>query len=223
MKNVRFRALRRAIALLTMSAASATPVSAADLVNVYTYREPALIKPLFDAFTKSTGVAVNVLYASQGLEQRIAAEGANSPADVLITVDAARLARAQEAGVLQPTRSAMLEARVPASLRNPEGYWFGVSRRVRVLMYDKQKGAPAGLLRHEDLAKPEFREQILVRSSNWMRSSRTVTRPRPNRSSAMESSPVTARSTGGRYSSSVRTSRSSADPCPRHTPRRSAR
>ncbi|WP_431284682.1 Fe(3+) ABC transporter substrate-binding protein [Humitalea sp. 24SJ18S-53] len=136
-------------------------------VNLYSSRHYDTDRALYDGFTTESGIRVRLIEGdADQLIERIRNEGTNSPADVLITVDAARLARAQEAGVLQPSRSAVLEARVPASLRNPEGYWFGVSRRVRVIMYDKQKGAPAGLLRYEDLAKPEFRGQILVRSSS---------------------------------------------------------
>jgi len=139
----------------------------AATVNLYSSRHYDTDRALYDGFTAETGTRVRLIEGdADQLIERIRNEGANSPADVLITVDAARLARAQDAGVLQPTRSTVLESRIPASLRNPEGFWFGVSRRVRVLMYDKQKGAPAGLLRYEDLVNPAFRGQILVRSSN---------------------------------------------------------
>ncbi len=135
-------------------------------INLYSSRHYDTDRTLYDGFTTETGVRVRLIEGdADQLVERIRNEGANSPADVLITVDAARLARAQDAGVLAPSRSAVLEARIPASLREPGGHWYGVSRRVRVVMYDKQRGAPAGLARYEDLAKPSFRGQILVRAA----------------------------------------------------------
>src|SRR5918997_6400606 len=136
-------------------------------VHVYSSRHYDTDRELYDAFTRETGIRVRLIEGdADQLIERIRSEGANSPADVLITVDAARLARAKAAGVLQPVRSQVLETRVPASLRDPEGAWFGVSKRARVVMYDKQKGPPAGLARWEDMADPRFRGQVCVRSSN---------------------------------------------------------
>lgn len=163
MTNPRFRALDRAIVLLTMFAAWTVPASASDLVNVYTYREPALIKPLFDAFTKSSGVKVNVLFASQGLEQRIAAEGANSPADLLLTTDISRLLQAGDLGIAQPVRSEVLEQAIPASYRDPEGRWFGVSARGRVV-YASRERVTQDTITYEDLADPKWRGRICTRS-----------------------------------------------------------
>ena len=96
-------------------------------VNVYTYRETKLIQPLFDAFTKDTGIKVNVVSASSGLEQRMKAEGANSPADVLLTVDIGRLDDAVQAGVTQPIKSVVIDEIVPAQYRDPDGQWAGIS------------------------------------------------------------------------------------------------
>src|SRR5688500_15271007 len=98
-------------------------------VNVYTYREQKLIQPLFDAFTKDTGVKVNVISASSGLEQRIKTEGANSPADVLLTVDIGRLEDAVQAGITQPIKSEALDKAVAAQNRAPEGHWYAGSMR----------------------------------------------------------------------------------------------
>lgn len=140
---------------------------AAAEVNVYSSRHYDTDRELYDGFTRETGTRVRLIEGGEdALIERMRTEGQNSPADVLITVDAARLWRAREAGVLQPTRSATLEARVPAALRDPEGYWFGVSKRARVIMYDKARGLPADLRRYEDLARPEFHNTICVRSSN---------------------------------------------------------
>lgn len=152
--------------LAAFAAVGAAPASAQE-VNLYSSRHYDTDRTLYDTFTKETGIRVRLIEGdADQLIERIRSEGANSPADVLITVDAARLARAKAAGVLQPIRSPVLESRVPASLRDPEGTWFGVSKRARVVMYDKQKGAPEGLSRWEDLADPRFRGQICVRSSN---------------------------------------------------------
>jgi iron(III) transport system substrate-binding protein len=158
---------RRALLALSALALAAPALAQERTLNLYSSRHYDTDRALYDGFTAETGIRVRLIEGdADQLIERIRSEGANSPADVLITVDAARLARAREAGVLQPVRSEVLEARVPASLRDPEGYWFGVSRRARVIMYDKQRGLPAGLARYEDLAKPEFRNTICVRSSN---------------------------------------------------------
>lgn len=156
--------------LAAAGAVGAVPASAQQQqggeLNLYSSRHYDTDRTLYDTFTKETGIRVRLIEGdADQLIARIQSEGRNSPADVLITVDAARLARAKEAGILQPVRSQTLETRVPASLRDPEGHWFGVSKRARVVMYDKQKGAPAGLNRWEDLADPRFRGQVCTRSS----------------------------------------------------------
>jgi iron(III) transport system substrate-binding protein len=136
-------------------------------VAVYSARHYDSDRRLYDAFTRETGIRVRLIEGdADQLIQRILTEGANSPADVFITVDAARLARAKEAGVTQPHGSAAIAARVPEGLRDPAGHWFAVSQRARVIMYDRQAGAPAGLARYEDLADPRFRGQICVRAAN---------------------------------------------------------
>jgi iron(III) transport system substrate-binding protein len=136
-------------------------------IAVYSARHYDSDRTLFDTFTRQTGIRVRVIEANADqLIERIRAEGANSPADVLITVDAGRLVAAQAAGLLQPARSARLDAVIPAHLRDPEGHWFAFSARARVLMYDKTRGLPAGLARYEDLARPAYRGMISVRSSS---------------------------------------------------------
>jgi iron(III) transport system substrate-binding protein len=140
---------------------------AAREVNVYSSRHYDTDRDLYDGFTRETGVRLRLIEGGDdAMIERLRSEGANSPADVLITVDAARLWRAQQAGLLQPVRSAVLEARVPANMRDPEGHWFGLSKRARVIMYDRAAGLPAGLARYEDLAAPAFRNSVCVRSSN---------------------------------------------------------
>jgi iron(III) transport system substrate-binding protein len=160
--------LRRS--LLTACAASLfTPhvLRAQDRVlNLYSSRHYDTDRALYDGFTQASGIRVRLIEANADqLLERIRAEGANSPADVLVTVDAGRLARAQEAGVLAPTRSAVLDGRIPAHLRDPAGHWYGFSMRARVVMYDRAQGLPSGLSRYEDLAKPEYRGMVTTRSS----------------------------------------------------------
>jgi iron(III) transport system substrate-binding protein len=136
-------------------------------IALYSSRHYDTDRELYDAFTRETGIRVRLIEGdADQLIQRILTEGANSPADVLITVDAARLARARDAGILQPVRSEVLESRIPGSLRDPDGFWFGVSKRARVVMFDRQAGPPEGLTRVEDLADPRFRGQICVRAAS---------------------------------------------------------
>jgi iron(III) transport system substrate-binding protein len=136
-------------------------------VAVYSARHYDTDRRLYDAFTRETGIRVRLIEGdADQLVERIRTEGTNSPADVLITVDAARLARAKEAGVTQAVRSAVMESRIPAGLRDQEGHWFAVTQRARVIMYDRARGVPQGLSRYEDLADARFRGQICVRAAN---------------------------------------------------------
>ncbi|MDN3567852.1 extracellular solute-binding protein [Paeniroseomonas aquatica] len=155
------------LAAAALLAWGARPAAAAGEVNLYSSRHYDSDRALYEAFTKETGIRVRLIEGdADQLIERIRNEGANSPADVFITVDAARLARAANAGVLAPFRSGVIEARIPAGLRDPEGMWFAVSKRARVVMYDRERGAPEGLTRYEDLAEPRFKGQICVRSSS---------------------------------------------------------
>ena len=159
--------LRRHLLALPAAVAIARPAFAQERsLALYSSRHYDTDRALYDGFTAETGLRIRLIEGdADQLIARIQSEGANTPADVLITVDGARLARAVAANILAPTRSAILEGRVPASLRDPDGQWYGVSRRARVVMFDKQGGRPAGLERYEDLARPEFRGQILVRAA----------------------------------------------------------
>ena len=138
---------------------------AAD-VNVYSARQTQLIKPVLDLFTKETGIAVHVLPAGQAqLLERLKAEGAAGPADLFIATDYAGLEAAKEAGVLRKTSSAVLERNVPAHLRDPDGTWFGLSARARVIFYAKDRVKPEELSTYENLADPKWKGRICVRSS----------------------------------------------------------
>lgn len=135
-------------------------------VAIYSARHYDADKQIHEAFTQATGIRIRVIEANADqLIERIRAEGANSPADIFLTVDASRLARAQEVGVTQPYASAVIDSRIPAALREPGGHWFAASRRARVIMYDKAKGPPAGFARYEDLANDRYKGEIAVRSS----------------------------------------------------------
>ena len=152
---------RLLVTVLAMTgAAGFAAAAAADEVNVYTYRESKLIQPLLDAFTKDTGIKVNVISASSGLEQRIKTEGANSPADVLLTVDIGRLEDAVQTGITQPIKSEALDKAVPAQYRDPEGHWCGgLAARARRLRLEGAREAERDHLR--GARRPEVEGQDL--------------------------------------------------------------
>ncbi len=147
--------------------ASIQALAQSGAVNVYTYREAKLVAPLMESFTKETGIKVNVISASSGLEQRIKVEGANSPADVLLTVDIARLEEAVRAGITQPLKSAVLDQVVPAQFRDPEGHWAGVSMRARVI-YASNERVKQNAFTYEELADPKWKGKICIRSGQHM-------------------------------------------------------
>ncbi|RMF64681.1 MAG: Fe(3+) ABC transporter substrate-binding protein [Cyanobacteria bacterium J069] len=136
------------------------------VVNLYSARHYDTDDSLYQSFAEATGYRINLVEAeADQLIERIKSEGANSPADVLVTVDAGRLWRAQEEGILQPTRSSVLESAIPSYLREPDGHWFGLTKRARVLYYSKDRVNPADLQSYEDLVNAKWRGKILVRSS----------------------------------------------------------
>ncbi len=136
-------------------------------VNLYSSRHYNTDTQLYEDFKQETGIQVNLVEGSADeLIERISSEGANSPADILITVDVARLWRAQEAGIFAPVSSALLNEKIPPSLRQPDGLWFGFTKRARVIMYDKAKIKPANLSTYEDLSDPKWKGKILVRPSS---------------------------------------------------------
>ncbi|MEN9228042.1 MAG: Fe(3+) ABC transporter substrate-binding protein [Gloeomargarita sp. GMQP_bins_120] len=136
------------------------------VVNVYSSRHYDSDRELFRRFTQATGIQVNVLEGKDDeLIERIRSEGRNSPADVLFTVDAGRLWRAQQAGLFRPVDSPLLTRSIPASLREPRNHWFGFTRRARVIMYNKDRVKPGDISTYEELADPKWRGQVLVRSS----------------------------------------------------------
>ncbi|HIF06740.1 MAG TPA: Fe(3+) ABC transporter substrate-binding protein [Gemmatimonadetes bacterium] len=138
----------------------------ASVVNVYSHRHYDTDQELFRRFTESTGIVVNVQTASADeLITRLETEGADTEADILVTVDAGRLQRARSRGLLRPVSSPTLEENVPSNLRDPDGYWYGLTQRGRVIVYAKDRVSPEDLSTYEDLADPKWRGKILVRSS----------------------------------------------------------
>lgn len=160
--------MNKKFALSLLAGLIALPLGAsAAEVNLYSARKEALIKPLLDQFTEQTGIKVNLVTGkADALLKRLKSEGANSPADMLITTDAGRLHRAVDAGVLQAVSSTTLEKAVPAHLRHPEGYWYGLSVRARVITYVKGKVNAGDIKSYEDLADPKWKGKICIRSSS---------------------------------------------------------
>lgn len=151
---------------LTLLLAGLTSLAAAETVTVYTARNEQLVRPLFDAFTRETGIEVRLLTDKEGpLLEKLKAEGENTPADLLLTVDAGNLWAASQAGLLQPVQSKTLQANIPSHLRDPANQWFGLSVRARTIFYNTQRVKPAELSTYEDLASPKWRDRLCLRTS----------------------------------------------------------
>ena len=148
--------------LAVLAALSFAPSVLAQEVNLYTTREPGLIKPLMDSFTKSTGIKVNSIFIKDGLAERVAAEGGRSPADVLMTVDIGALVDLVDKGLTQPVQSAVLERAVPANLRGKGGEWFALSLRARVVYARKDLNLTS--FTYEQLADPQWKGKICTRA-----------------------------------------------------------
>ena len=137
-----------------------------QVLNLYSSRHYQTDEALYANFTKTTGIKINRIEGGEDpLIERIRNEGARSPADVLITVDAGRLWRAEQLGLFQPVKSALLESRIPANLREPSGLWFGFSTRARVIAYNKAKVKPDEIRNYEDLADAKWNGRVCMRSS----------------------------------------------------------
>lgn len=164
MNTLTYRHAGRCAALAIISSITLGPAAqAAGEVNIYSYRQPVLIQPMLKAFTAKTGIKANIIYAQKGLEERIAAEGANSPADLLFTVDIGRLTAAVKKGVTQPVSNATVNGNIPASLRDPEGHWFGLTTRVRVILASRER-VKQNTITYEELADPKWKGKICTRS-----------------------------------------------------------
>jgi iron(III) transport system substrate-binding protein len=152
-----------AAALLVGSAVAGSGAAAQSVVNIYSYREPQLIEPLLQRFKAETGIATRVIYAPSGLIERISAEGRNSPADVLLTAESSLLLQAKAAGITQAVNSEALTAAIPPSLRDPEGHWFGLTRRARVVFAARDR-VKQDAITYEELSDPKWKGRICSRS-----------------------------------------------------------
>ncbi len=157
-----------AFTAITLGELSRSRRSLADagVINLYSSRHYDSDNQLYEGFTKKTGIKINLVEGKgDALIERIKSEGANSPADVFLTVDAGRLWRAQQANILKPISSSTLNNAIPANLRDPQGRWYGFSKRARVVMYSKSRVNPSELSSYEDLADPKWKGKVLIRSS----------------------------------------------------------
>ncbi|MFN4153242.1 MAG: Fe(3+) ABC transporter substrate-binding protein [Paracoccaceae bacterium] len=154
--------LRLSLAALALTSV-ALPAMAQE-INIYSHRQPELIQPIIDAFTAETGIAVNIAFVDKGMSERLVAEGNRSPADLVLTVDIARLTQVVNAGVTQPVESEVLEANIPAELRDDANHWFGVTTRARIVYASKDRVAPGEVTTYEDLADPKWKDRICIRS-----------------------------------------------------------
>jgi iron(III) transport system substrate-binding protein len=161
---MRSRVLRSGLfAAVLAGMISTMPLAAtAQEVNLYTTREPGLIQPLLDAFTKSSGIKVNSIFVRDGLVERVTAEGTRSPADILMTVDIGDLLNLVDKNVTQPVRSTVLNAAIPANLRGSNGDWFALSLRARVLYVEKDLNLAT--FKYEDLADPKWKGKVCIRA-----------------------------------------------------------
>ncbi|WP_114009909.1 Fe(3+) ABC transporter substrate-binding protein [Cohaesibacter intestini] len=147
----------------TLGVSASLPALAAGEVNIYSYRQPFLIEPILEAFTKETGIQTNVIFAKKGLEARMKAEGENSPADLLLSVDIGKLNGAKLEGVAQPVKNAVLETNIPAQYRDVDGQWFGLTTRARVIYASKERVEQTSIT-YEELADPKWKGRICTRS-----------------------------------------------------------
>ena len=138
-------------------------IANAKSLNIYSHRQPYLLKPFIEAYTKKTGIKLNVVYSSKGLAQRLAAEGGNSPADLILTVDIARLYRYEDLNLLAKIDSKILNEKIPPYLRSKNNTWFGLSKRTRAIAISRERINSGQVLRYEDLADPKLKGKICSR------------------------------------------------------------
>ena len=149
-------------------ALSAVATASENEVNLYSSRQPFLIDPILKAFTEETGIKVNGVYLKKGMLERLKAEGLNSPADAILTTDIGNLHNHAKAGLLQPVRSSVLEANIPAQYRHPDGLWYGLTVRARVIFAHKDRVKPGEVKTYEDLADPKMKGRVCTRSGKHL-------------------------------------------------------
>ena len=151
-------------ALITAATALSVQASVAQEVNVYSYRQPELVEPLFNAFTEETGIKVNVAFLKSGVVEKLEAEGKRSPADLVLTVDVSQLDSLIKAGVTQAVDSESINANIPEAFRDSDGHWFGLSARARIIYASKDRVAEGEVTTYEDLASDKWKGRICTRS-----------------------------------------------------------
>ena len=163
----RLSTLKKVVAGMVLATGASVAFSAnAAEINIYSDRQAFLLKPILEAFTKETGIKVKVVFAKKGIIQRLKSEGKNSPADLLLTSNVSNLNRAVDAGVTQAVNDSVINANVPAQYRDPDGHWFGLTTRARIIYASKDRIEPGSVARYEDLAKPEFEGRVCTRKGD---------------------------------------------------------
>ena len=155
-----FRSLATIVTILTLTGTALQ----SNEINVYSYRQPELIKPLFDAFSKETGIEINIAFLKKGLVEKLLAEGDRSPADLVVTVDISRLNSVVEAGVTQSVSSEIINKNIPSKFRDPDGYWFGLTSRARIIYASRDRVSDGEVTTYEDLASPKWKGRICTRA-----------------------------------------------------------
>ncbi len=162
MKSTLFKLLATASLVIAITAPAA--VMAAEEVNVYSHRQPFLTKPVFDEFTRETGIKVNTVFAKEGLIERLMNEGRNSPADLMLVANVGSLGAAVESDLAQRLDSDVLEANIPENFRDKENKWFGLTSRARIIVASKDRVDPGLIKTYADLTKPELKGRVCTRS-----------------------------------------------------------
>ena len=152
------------ISLLASATMFISTLSSAEEVNVYSYRQPFLVQPLFDQFTKATDIKVNVVFAKKGLSERLEREGRNSPADLIFTVDIGRLIEVADKNLTQAVELDALHKNIPAQYRDPKGHWFGLTTRTRSIFASKDRVDLKNIQNYEDMSDPVWKGRICSRS-----------------------------------------------------------
>ena len=149
------------ILLAALLASTALPALAEE-VNVYSHRQPELIQPLLTAFTAQTGIPVNVAFVDKGMVEKLKAEGDRSPADLVLTVDVARLGEVKDAGITQPVEDAALDAAIPENLRDKDHQWYGLTTRARIVYASKERVQDGEVTTYEDLVAASDHRPVWV-------------------------------------------------------------
>ena len=164
LKRLREGVLWGLAAIIGMSGFAGLATARADEVNVYSYRKPKLIDPMFEVFTEQTGIKVNSVFAKKGMLERLQSEGRNSPADLVFTVDIGRLSDIKDAGLTQAVGTTAVQGNIPAHYRDREGHWFGLTTRARIIVASRDRVKPGEILSYEDLVDPKWKGRICTRS-----------------------------------------------------------